>query len=275
MMLKLGIIGYPLEHSLSPIMHNMALKELGINGIYKTLETPPENLYERVIWLKEQGYRGFNITIPHKVNIIRYLDSIDGYAKVVGAVNTVIIDENNLLHGCNTDVYGFISAIPMDLRNNLNGKKALVLGAGGAARAIIAGLNEIGIRQTEIIARNQEKIFELINNFPEINLTCFNGNDLSGFSIVVNTTPLGMQGHNEVISPLNEEAVAALPEDCLVYDIIYRPRQTKLLELAGKRNLDTLDGIKMLVLQGAKSFELWTGQKAPVEVMKNALSAYL
>lgn len=273
-MIKLAIIGYPLGHSLSPAMHNAALKELGIEGNYVALETPPENLAEQVEFLKNENFRGFNVTIPHKVEIIKYLDSIDNFAKVVGAVNTVVIDKNKKFHGYNTDVYGFTSAIPKEVRDALKDKKAAVLGSGGAARAIIAGLIELGIKEITIFARNQEKAEELKELFSEIKINCQNLSenvDLAEFSIVVNTTPLGMSGKNEEISPLNEDSIATLPEDALVYDIIYRPRKTKLLELAEKRSLKTLDGLEMLLLQGTKAFELWTEKIPPVETMREIL----
>lgn len=280
-MLKLGIIGYPLGHSLSPAMHNAALKTNLIEGNYVALETPPEKLAEQITFLKNENFRGFNVTIPHKVEIIKYLDSIYNFAKVVGAVNTVVIDENKKLHGYNTDVYGFVQAIPEEIRKNLKGKHAAVLGSGGAARAVLVGLIEMGIKKISIIARNKEKSIELkeviLKNFSdiEINYSELEENvDLSGFSIVVNTTPLGMQGANQEISPLSQESISTLPKDALVYDIVYKPQKTILLEYAEKRGLKTLNGFEMLVLQGAKAFELWTGQIAPVEIMRKNLILY-
>ena len=277
-MLKLAIIGYPLGHSLSPLMHNAALKKLKIEGNYVVLETPSEKLSEKINFLKDEGFRGFNVTIPHKVEIMQYLDSIDDFAKIVGAVNTVVIDENKKLHGYNTDVYGFVQAIPEILRESLVGKKSAVLGSGGAARAILTGLIEMDVQEISIFARNQEKSEELkeiiLKNFPDIEINCFildENLDLSAYSMIVNTTPLGMHGKNEGISPLSEKAIATLPENALVYDIVYKPKKTKLLELAKIRGLKTLNGIEMLILQGAKGFELWTGQTPPVEVMRKAL----
>jgi len=276
-MLKLGIIGYPLEHSLSPLMHNAALKELSIDGHYEILETPVEKLPELISLLKAQDYRGFNITIPHKIAIINYLDTIDSFAKSVGAVNTVVIDKNKALHGYNTDVYGFVHAIPKEIRENLKGKQAAVLGSGGAARAVIAGLAETGIEKIAIYARNMEKALELKNIFPKSDIQCLNlpeeqnKIDFSEYIIVVNTTPLGMYGKNLGCSPINEETISSLPDNAFVYDIIYRPRKTKLLELAEKHGLKTLDGLEMLVLQGAKAFELWTEKNAPVNIMRNAI----
>lgn len=276
-MLKLGITGYPLGHSLSPVMHNAALKELGIDGSYVVLETPPEELEERVNYLKEENFRGFNVTIPHKVEIIKFLDETDDFSKAIGAVNTVVIDENKKLYGYNTDVYGFVTAIPEELRKNLKGKKAAVFGSGGAARAVIAGLMEIGMQKISIFARNQQKSEELKNIFDiEIKILELKENiDLSEFSIVINTTPLGMQGANEKISPVNKDSILTLPADAIVYDIVYKPSKTKFLDYADKRGLKTINGIEMLILQGVKGFELWTGKQAPVEIMRKALKEIL
>jgi len=277
-MLNLGIIGYPLGHSLSPVMHNAALKELGIKGNYVAFETSPDRLCERIEFFKSEGFRGFNVTIPHKIEIMKYLDNIDNFAKIIGAVNTVIIDENKKLHGYNTDVYGFVHAIPDEWRGNLKSKKAAVLGSGGAARAVLTGLTEIGISEISIFARNQEKSLELKEIFSDIKINCLSLDknlDLSEFSIVINTTPLGMQGANEKFSPLSQESIETLPEEALVYDIVYKPQKTLLLEYAEKRNLKTLNGLEMLILQGAKSFELWTGQTPPVEIMRKALQEVL
>jgi len=267
-MFKLAIIGYPLGHSLSPVMHNAALKALGIEGEYVMLETPPEKLSERIDFLKESGFRGFNVTIPHKVAVMEFLDSIDSFANAVGAVNTVVIDSNKKLHGYNTDVYGFVSAVPAELRETLKGKKAAVLGSGGAARAVLAGLREMGLEEISVFTRNQEKAHSLSNCHI---LPMSADVNLSEFSIVVNTTPLGMQGENEGISPLSEDSLATLPADALVYDVVYKPRKTKLLEYAEKRGLKTLGGLEMLILQGAKGFELWTEQVPPVEIMRNSI----
>ena len=270
-MFKLGLIGYPLGHSLSPHMHNAALKELGLEGNYILLETPPEKLEEKVNSLKEEGFNGFNVTIPHKVAVMPYLDSIDAFARTVGAANTVAVAENKQLHGYNTDVYGFMTAIPEDLRKKLNGKKAAVIGSGGAARAILAGLKALGISNINVFAVDKDEALRLKESFDFDYSPLDSSQDLSGFSVVVNTTPVGMYGKLEGISPISKEAVASLPDDALVYDIVYKPAKTKLIELAEKRGLKTLGGLEMLLLQGARAFEIWTGETAPLDVMRKAL----
>lgn len=280
-MIKLAITGYPLAHSLSPVMHRAALADVGLEGDYILLETPPEELEEKVNCLKENGFRGFNVTIPHKVAVMSFLDEIDTFAKKIGAVNTVVISPDRKLSGYNTDVYGFTQAISEDIRSNLQGKKAAVIGSGGAARAVIAGLADIGVSEIAIHARSVEKAQELANNCDKSGICSpkvvelDEDADLSDVAIVVNTTPLGMQGKFDGVSPVSERSIASLPENALVYDIIYKPAETKLLELAKKRGLTVLNGLDMLVLQGAKGFELWTGKPAPVNVMKQALQAAL
>lgn len=281
-MIKLAIIGYPLGHSLSPAMHNASLRELGIEGSYIALETPPETLEKRIEFFKNEKFNGFNVTIPHKVEIIKFLDNIDNFVKNVGAVNTVIIDENNKFYGYNTDVYGFVYAIPENLRKNFRGQKAAIIGAGGAARAVLAGLTEMDLQEISILARNIEKSLDLqkmiLKNFPhiKINFLLLDDNvDLSDCCIVVNTTPLGMQGKYEDISPLNQDTIATLPKNAFVYDIVYKPQKTKFIEYAENQGLNTLNGLDMLILQGAKSFELWTGQKPSVKIIKNSLFDFL
>lgn len=279
-MIKLGLIGYPLAHSLSPAMHKAALKVAGIEGDYALLGTPPERLKTMIDFMKKTDFKGFNVTIPHKVNVMGYLDSIDKLALKIGAVNTVVIEDNKRMVGHNTDVFGFMYAMPDDIRILLEGKKAVVVGSGGAARAVTAGLCEIGVNVIEIITLESEigeayEIHNLLNkNFRGVEVQCSilgTKADLSGASIVVNTTPVGMEGKLEGRSPISAYSIDTLPMNCLVYDIIYKPKRTKLIELADKKGLETLGGLDMLVLQGARAFQLWTGQEPPVDEMKAAI----
>ncbi len=278
-MIKLGLIGYPLGHSLSPIIQKAALKHCCIEGDYVLLETSPKEIQGRVEYLKNNDFRGFNVTIPHKVKIIKFLDNIDDFAQKIGAVNTVVISEDKKLSGYNTDVYGFIHAIPEKIRENLQGKKSVIVGSGGAARAVAAGIAEMGIKKLKIFTlkteiNKAEDIKQLINkNFPQLEINCSILNekvDLAGISLVVNATPVGMEGKFEGISSLSGYSLDSLDKNAFVYDIVYKPQKTKLLDLAEKRGFKTLCGLDMLILQGARAFYLWTGKKPPVEVMKKA-----
>lgn len=281
-MIKLGIIGYPLAHSLSSVMHEAALKEMGLEGEYQVLETPPDELVSRIKQLKVQGFKGFNVTIPLKVSIIPFLSTVDDFANVASAVNTVLIDDNKNLIGYNTDIYGFVQAIPQEQREALRGKTAAIIGSGGAARAVATGLAYCGIKELVFYARNKEKSEQLesiINrNFAEVQTKFKDFNEyanLENISIVVNTTPLGMYGKFEGQSPLTKRAIESLPDNAIVYDLIYRPKVTPLLQYAQNRDLITVDGTEMLVLQGAKALSLWTNQEIPVNTMRQALLKHL
>lgn len=277
-MLKLGIIGYPLGHTLSPLMHKAALEFLGIDGDYITLETPPDKLVDKVKYLKIHDFKGFNVTIPHKVWIVPLLHDVDDFANIAGAVNTVIIAEDKNLKGYNTDIYGFINAIPQVMRNNLYGKKAAVLGVGGAARAVAVGLIHLGIEEIvfySIDNKSALKLKEVLNtNSPNVNIIIKEFNeyaDLSFASLLVNATPLGMHGVNEDISPITKRSVDSLLDDTIVYDLVYKPRKTRLIKFAEEKGLVTVEGSEMLVLQGAKALSIWIGQDAPVDIMREVV----
>lgn len=281
-MIKLGILGYPITHSLSPIMHKAALDHLGISGSYEVIETPPDELVDKVKYVRVNGFRGFNVTIPLKVWILPFLNNVDNNANVAGAVNTVVIDENKNLNGYNTDIYGFISTIPESIKKSLHSKKAAILGAGGAARAVALGLALMGLSEIILYSRNMDKsqkIREIIcDNFSNIKVKTREFNefaDLSFASILINTTPVGMEGSSKGYSPLSKRSVQSLDEESIVYDLIYKPRKTKLIEYAQNRNLMTIDGSEMLVLQGVKALSLWINQEPPVDIMREAILKYI
>jgi len=277
-MIKLGIIGYPIGHSLSPVMHKAAFDYYGMSADYQTLETQPEDIISRIKYLKVNNFTGFNVTIPLKVWITPLLNDVDDAANLAGAVNTVLIRENKDLSGYNTDIHGFVSAIPNEFKLSLMKGKAAVLGAGGAARAVAVALIQLGISEITFYARNQEKAFQLrdvlIINFPGtvINVQQFSEfADFSSASIVINTTPIGMEGVNQIVSPITKRSIESISENAIVYDLIYKPQETILLRYAKSRGLFTISGAEMLVQQGAKAFEIWTGKEAPVDVMRKAV----
>lgn len=274
---KLAIIGYPLSHSMSKVIQETALKSCGLSGTYDVLPTEPENLITRIKRLKVEGYHGFNVTIPHKVPITLFLSKFDTNANLIGSVNTVKITEDKNLEGSNTDIYGFVRAIPDDVKANLKDKMAVVLGTGGAARAICAGLVSLGVSMITFYSRNiidsHPHIEILRQKFPKtkIELKPYSLLDnLKGYKILVNTTPVGMKNFLEGASPIDYEVVKGLDDDVLVYDIVYNPVKTRLIkhaEFCGKRYVGGLD---MLVYQAEKAFEIWTGQTPDTAAMKIA-----
>lgn len=274
---KLAIIGYPLSHSLSKVIQETALRSCGLSGTYDVLPTEPENLITRIKRLKVEGYHGFNVTIPHKVPITLFLSKFDTNANLIGSVNTVKITEDKNLEGSNTDIYGFVKAIPDDVKLNLKGRQAVVLGTGGAARAICAGLVSLGVSSITFYSRNvidsHPHVEILRQKFPKVKIELKPYSlleTLKGAKILVNTTPVGMKNFLEGASPVDYEVIKELDDDSLVYDIVYNPVKTRLIkhaEFCGKRYVGGLD---MLVYQAEKAFEIWTGQTPDVNAMKIA-----
>lgn len=276
-MYKFGLIGYPLSHSMSKVIQEAAFKSIGMEGSYEVLETQQEDLISRIKYLRSNGFQGFNVTIPLKVPITLFLSGVDNVANVAGSANTIKILEDSSMYGYNTDVYGFVEAIPEDFRKTLEGKTAAVLGNGGAARAIGVGLSILKMKKIDFYVRNiinaSEMAETLRKNFPLVEINCKqieNLNNLSSYKILVNTTPIGMRSKAMGISPVEEDVIKTLPEDSVIYDIVYNPLKTELIKLAKKHNKKTIQGLDMLIYQGAKAFEIWTGKKPNILKMKIA-----
>ena len=274
-MYKLGIIGYPLGHSISAAIHEAAMKSIDVEGVYDVLETPPEDLISRLKFLKTQNYNGFNVTIPLKVPVSLFLDEIDDYSNIAGCVNTVKINADKTLFGYNTDIYGFKMAIPLEI--NLKGKNASVLGTGGASRAAVVGLIERGITEIDMYTRNIINANQTINylraQFPEVKFNAYqiqNIRDLSHTSIVVNTTPIGMRGFMMNESPLEEHDIKKLNPEAIVYDVVYNPTKTKLITMAQQAGLRTIGGLDMLIMQAQRAQIIWTGKTPDANLMKIA-----
>ena len=271
---KFALIGYPLGHSLSPILYKAAFAELGIDGEYELLPTESEDLISRIKFLRSNKYFGFNVTIPHKVPVTLFLSKYDEYVNMTGSVNTVKIEEDSSLSGYNTDVYGFMQAID-DV--DLTGKKAVVIGTGGASRAICAGLYAKGISAIDIYTRNvvdsAETILTLRKRFNKSEIRAIQTSlmdVMSDVDILVNTTPVGMKNYDESTSPVEDKSIESLPEDAIVYDIVYNPLQTALISKAVKYNKRTVCGLDMLVYQAQRAVEIWTGKKPDFKTMKIA-----
>lgn len=274
-MYKLGLIGYPLGHSMSAVIQQAGFKSIGETGSYDILETPPNELIDRVKFLKVNNYDGFNVTIPLKVPISLFLDEIDETANIAGCANTVKIMPDKSFKGYNTDIYGFRAAIPNASR--LDGKTAGIIGTGGASRAATVGLIQAGIKVVNYYSRNiinsSAMINSMRNSFPEITFNNYqlqNIRNLSDISILVNCTPVGMRGNSMDMMPITRLSLEELPKDALVYDVIYNPMKTLLLKEAESLGLETVSGLDMLIYQGAKALEIWTGKMPDVQTMKIA-----
>lgn len=274
-MFKLGIIGYPLGHSISAVIQKAGLKSIGLEGSYDVMETPPEDLINRIKFIKTNGYNGFNVTIPLKVPMSLFLDDIDDYANIAGCVNTVKVGDDKSFFGYNTDIYGFKKAIPETI--NLAGKNASILGTGGASSAAVVGLAEKGVKEIDFYTRNiinSRQTLEYVRaKFPEINFNVYqiqNIRSLEGTSIVVNATPIGMKGFMADQMPLEKTDLDKLNPETLIYDIVYNPVKTVLIQEAQKRGLQTVGGLDMLIYQAERAIEIWTGKSPDTKLMKIA-----
>ena len=272
---NLGVMGWPIAHSLSPALHNAALAAAGLDYAYIALPVEPAALADAVRGLRSLGFRGVNVTIPHKTAIMEYLDRIDEDARRIGAVNTVV-NEGGRLCGYNTDVLGFIDA--MKARGFAPaGQRAVVLGAGGAARAVLWGLIKEKVSSISIGVRNVEKARPLAEEFGLTPLLWKDRHEPSAL-LVINTTPLGMRGKAEDDTPYDFSVAApcapAGNTAPLAYDIVYNPLETRFLREARAAGRRCISGLEMFFGQGDAQFRLWTGQGLPPE-SRRALEAAL
>ena len=266
-----GLIGHPVEHSFSPPMHNAAFEKLGMDYAYIAFDVDPNNLGSAIEGAKSLNIKGFNVTIPHKIEVMHFLDEIDEVAGLIGAVNT--IDFKNM-KGYNTDGIGAVRAIEDVI--SIKDKNVVIAGAGGASRAISFYLAKYGADSITILNRNVDRAISLAgdvldsgliadvqaDSISEIN------NYLSDADILVDTTPMGMHPH------MDDEPIARaedMHEDLVVFDAVYNPNETVLIKEAIKAGAKPVYGIKMLLYQGAESFKIWTGVDAPVDEMEKAL----
>ena len=272
---KLGIIGFPIRHSISPAFQQAALDHLGLDATYQGWEVKPEDVGEFVNGLRSPGTLGINITVPHKEAVIPFLDEVDDWSTSAGAVNTIVNREGKLT-GHNTDGPGFLRALREAGSFSPQGKNVLVLGAGGAARGVVLALIRDGAGHIAIANRTLSRAQQLSRMARD------NGLDAQSISLeedglaaaaasanlIVNCTTVGMSHGPDVAgSPLPPSLI---PATSLVYDLVYNPLETPLLRDAARAGAGTLGGIYMLVYQGADSFKMWTGQDAPVAVMLEA-----
>ena len=277
----LALIGNPVSHSLSPIMQNAAIKYLGLDLIYIAIPCKNEDLKMVVNSLKKMNCKGLNITIPFKQKVFDYCNEISPVAKKVKAINTLKLKDNSYWSGTNTDIDGFI----YPLKNlNLIKKTAIVLGSGGAARSVIQGLINLKLSKINIISRNKNSLHELITNFQNdikieglLNTDNKIDNLIQEADLIVNTTPVGMnQTTNDEELPFGQSFWKTINSNTIVYDLIYNPSPSPFLKFCDRRGCMTIDGVQMLVAQGAKSFSFWTnGLEIPLEVMHDAIKKYI
>ncbi|MBI4721847.1 MAG: shikimate dehydrogenase [Candidatus Stahlbacteria bacterium] len=253
-----GIIGNPVIHSLSPIMHNVAFREIGLDCVYLTFKVEPKNLESAINGIKSLGIAGVNVTAPFKTEVIPHLNELKGDAKKVGTVNT-IVNRNGWLIGYNTDGEGFLRSLEEDFKVNIKGKNILLIGAGGTAMAIAWTVSKTSPSKIIITNRTKEKAEELASRISASTIP-FNKSDLedilSETDILINTIPISL-------------SLDSIGSRHFVYDIVYSNKP--LLESAKKKGAKIGEGTSMLLYQGVISFELWTGKKAPIEVMRKQI----
>ncbi len=269
-----GVLGYPAKHSLSPLMHNAAFKALGINAEYKIFEKRPEELEDFLNSLFGENIRGLNVTIPYKETVLKYLKWQSPEVRFTGASNTIEVEDNNYLKGWNTDGIGFHRHLTVDLKFDITGKNVIILGAGGAAKAVTDQLARKKAGGISIYDIDKNKGLELANKlnkeFPEcqaIYVDTVDELDIKNSDLLINATPIGMKENDPCLIDKSR-----IHNHLLVYDLIYNPAETKLLKMAKDKGARTSNGLGMLLYQGALSLEVWTGQKAPLDIMRKVLT---
>lgn len=270
-----GLLGYPLHHSFSPAMHNSVFEQLDMGFVYLPLKVKPGRLSEAIAGLRALHFVGANVTIPHKEQIIPYLDALTPEAELVGAVNTLYWNAQRQLVGDNTDVVGFDRTLS-DAQLDLEGRSVALIGSGGAARAVAVALARRQVKEIIVIARRpaalQQFVHDLQHKFPEVLWTTHTqstpvlAQDLERVWLLVNASPVGMHPHIQE-SPLSQPLLSMLPQGAHVYDLVYNPPQTQLLQWAQTQGYTAHEGLHMLAYQGAAAFERWTGLQPPIAPM--------
>ena len=271
-----GVFGYPIHHTASPAMHNAAFDHLGMNWRYLPFEVHPDNLRGALRGICDLRFVGVNLTVPHKLLALDIVDVVDKQARIFGAVNTVVVDGRTLL-GYSTDGYGFVRAVREDFGMELHGRRVLILGAGGAGQSLAIQCALEGAAAIFVANRTRSKAEKVVAELRKLAPHTFTVvlpqepdrivKHLDETDLVVNATSLGLR-------PGDPSPLGRFPQQCKrlkVYDTIYRPAETRLLAAARKAGAKTANGLSMLLHQGARAFEIWTGRRAPVAVMRRAL----
>ena len=276
----LGVMGFPVSHSLSPMMHNAAITALGLDYVYVPFPIPVADLSSVIAGLKAiKSIQGFNLTIPHKVEVIPLLDEVLPIAQSVGAVNTVRRIDDRWV-GTNTDVAGFLKPLKQ-LDCDWKNMPAIILGCGGAARAVVAACLELSCPVIHVVGRDAKKLNKfhgtMTSQLRDYNLRVHPWSSIPHLlevaGIVINATPIGMA--SDPNTPISEAEMTMLPDNAITYDLIYTPRPTKFLQIAAARGLKAIDGLEMLINQGAIALEWWLDQPVPIDIMRQALLTHL
>ncbi|MCA6598546.1 MAG: shikimate dehydrogenase [Pseudanabaena sp. M046S1SP1A06QC] len=276
----LGVMGFPVSHSLSPMMHNAAITALGLDYVYVPFPIPVADLSSVIAGLKAiKSIQGFNLTIPHKVEVIPLLDEVLPIAQSVGAVNTVRRIDDRWV-GTNTDVAGFLEPLKQ-LDCDWKNMPAIILGCGGAARAVVAACLELSCPVIHVVGRDAKKLKKfhgtMTSQLRDYNLRVHPWSSIPHLlevaGIVINATPIGMA--SDPNTPISEAEITMLPDNAITYDLIYTPRPTKFLQIAAARGLKAIDGLEMLINQGAIALEWWLDQPVPIDIMRQALLTHL
>ncbi|MBK7104553.1 MAG: shikimate dehydrogenase [Ignavibacteriae bacterium] len=276
-----GIIGHPIKHSLSPMMHNLCFHSQKLNYVYLPFDVPTSNLKGALKALNMLGIRGLNVTLPHKEKIMQFMDHVSEEASIVGAVNT-IVSEGNQLFGYNTDINGIVETL-MPYKEKLAKSVVTIIGAGGAARSVIFSLiRHFKVEKINIINRTEERSEAMKDYFKDkMHFDAIYSHELmakentevyQSSNLIINTTSIGLFPN---IDDTPTDIAESFNSSQIVFDLIYNPIRTKFLQIAESQNATILDGLKMFVIQGAKSFELWTGAEMEYDFVYNELKKNL
>ncbi len=276
-----GVIGHPIRHSLSPLMHNIAFEILDLDYIYLPFDVPISGLKDAIKGMKALGIKGFNVTLPLKEKIFQYLNDVSEEATVIGAINTVV-NENGVLTGYNTDAFGVAETL-MPYKDEIIGSEVSIFGAGGAARSVIYSLiRNFKVGQINIINRTEQKAESMkeyfaakmfFENFKAYGLLPPDLVEVLGKSkLIINSSSIGMYSE---IDDSPTSIAESFNDNQIIFDVVYNPVKTRLLQIAESRGAKTLNGLRMFVEQGAKSFELWTGEKMPNKKIYDTILQYM
>lgn len=266
------LFGHPVEHSWSPLMHNRALQYHEMDATYYAVDLESSELTELAAFLNKDTFLGANITIPYKQVIADYVDHIDQEARKIGAINTIVKNDYSV-EGYNTDYEGFLSPLK-DFEDGLSGSNAIIFGTGGASKAIVVALLKIGIEEIFLVSRTPGKISSF-KDFERVKIISYHEwtSLVDEVLLIVNATPLGMHPNTDE-SPVRDSEIQFL-EGRICYDIVYNPIETKFLRQAEQTETTTISGLEMLIQQGSRSFELWTGHSFPTEIIRSTLDERL